>query len=64
MNKPISYLPREFNSSDGKIKLVNPPKGKVTAKAAYRLEHGISVKISANESQSLKSLAYVKRNEF
>lgn len=63
MRKTCRYIPKELIKSTGTIKLIDPPKGRISSKAAYRLEHSISVQISANESQSLRSLAYAKRND-
>lgn len=64
MKKLSRYIPKELNQSTGKIKLIDPPKGRISSKVAYRLEHSISVQLTSNESESLKSLAYAKRNEY
>ena len=64
MRKLSRYIPKELSQSAGKIKLIVPPKGRISSKAAYRLERSISVQLTSNESESLKSLAYAKRNEY
>lgn len=62
--KTCRYIPKELSTSTGKIRSIDPPKGRISSKAAYRLEHSISVQIRANALQSQKSLAYVERKEY
>lgn len=47
MSKVSRYLPREFEKS-GRLKLIEPPKGKISFKSAYKLELKISMGLRTN----------------
>ena len=54
------FLPKECLESTNTAKIVEPPKGQISAKAAFDLENQIAMEIKSNNINIQKQFEYLK----
>ena len=47
------YLPKELFDGSGKIKIIESPKGKISSKAAFKLEQNISDQLAPRSTSPI-----------
>lgn len=52
------FIPKELLQSSSTIKIIEPPKGKISSKAAYFLENQISIQTEANNAAVKKQFKH------
>lgn len=53
------FIPKELLQSSSTIKIIEPPKGQVSSKAAYFLENQISIQTEANNAAVQKQFEHM-----
>ena len=55
----VRFIPKELLQSSSTIKIIEPPKGQVSSKAAYFLENQISIQTEANNAAVKKQFEHM-----